>query len=140
MADDLALLIERLRLLHERGQGVQSIYVVSPADDIELLAAALSGQPEAMGLLEGIAHTMHEIRQRRPAALCLCCPKEIRTPKGVTFVFMSPDMPIRDAVGMAICPPCGRAPDLNARIVSALRQYIWPEARVLDVHPVTGTA
>ena len=132
---------EGIEQVHREAAGLLRVHLVKPADSVHLIAAAILGEPTPLLLLQAITQAARQIRKapRRLPVLCLCCPRPIRKPEGVTFCVTLPDIDRPGmAIGSAICPECAKNAEANA--LQGLRR-LWPELRAITVtDPRGGTA
>ena len=139
-AEDTEWRAGMMRAQQESG-GMMCVYLATPQDGAALIGAALTGDAMAARVLQMIAETAGQIRSsaRKKPALCLCCPRSIRSLAGVVFCIAVPEIehPTR-AIGTAICPRC--APKGKAGALEGLRR-LWPELRPITItNPEGGRA
>jgi hypothetical protein len=124
--------------IHEEAAGAVNVSIVTAPQGIQLVAASMLGDPEAMMLLQAIVDAGSWIKRapRNKPVLCACCPRPVRRVTHRTaFGIAAPavDSPGR-ALGFAFCDACGERPgELMVKATEALRR-IWP-----DLRPVTIT-
>jgi len=133
-------LVAGFNRINEAGQGILSVFIVRPDDFPLLLAEAETGRAEAEGLIIGLVNNLRQITEAAPRnpVLCLCCPRPIRDPYRITFAFMAPDLPSREAIGMAICRRCAKGAGLEARVIKAIKTHLLPDCRKLDITDMRG--
>lgn len=108
---------EGIEQVHRESAGLLCVHLVKPSDGAGLIAAAVLGHRESSQLLLVIAQAARQIRQApsRQLTLCLCCPRPIPKPEGVTFCITLPDVDQPNlALASAICPECGKNAAANA--------------------------
>lgn len=133
-----------MRRLHEEAAGVVGVTILQPRDMPELMAAALAGDPMAVGLLRTATDTINRIEAapRRRPMLCGSCPRPLKVKKGLSIVVATPDKDAPEqCLALAICTRCGTTvEEVQEKAVVALRR-IWPDTRQVTItHPEGGRA
>jgi hypothetical protein len=103
-----------VRAIQNEVGGALIVSIVTAPQGVQLVAASMLGDPEALILLRAIIDAGSWIRRapRNKPVLCACCPRAVRpiTPRTASGVAAPAiDRPGR-ALGFAFCDACGERP------------------------------
>lgn len=133
-----------MEAVQEQAAGALEIEVIRPVDAVDILGAALTGDPNAARTMQMLVDTAKRIEaasHTRKPMLCGSCPRPLLDNK-FSFVLAYPARtdPI-NAVALAICRKCGTTREgIQQKAVTALRR-IWPDLRPITVtNPEGGRA
>jgi hypothetical protein len=121
--------------LHAEAGGIFRVVLIHPDAGERLIIAAALGDTHSLELLRVISDCAVRIGNapKHTPQLCLCCPRPIRTLKGIAFAIAMPSVERpRLVLGSAVCPRCAGAPDLVERVTTGLRQ-VWPDLRQIQI-------
>ena len=139
-ADPLATLREGVKAVHRESAGVLSIYTVTHADGLRLIADALRGDAEANGILNlitGAQRQIDEAPKRRPM-LCSSCPMPLRGGDHSFVVAVPATSGPRHGIALAVCLGCGTDREtVQAKGLKALA-HLLPNARIFKPTHMNG--
>lgn len=123
--------------------GTLIVHIVSPADAPALIAAAASGNTEAIRLLNAVEHAIAgiEAAPRHRRMLCATCPRPLRKGAFAIGAAMPATTTPSKALTLAVCTRCATTPDaILAKATQAFRRF-WPDMRAFEItHPEGGRA
>lgn len=127
------------RAMMKASGGVMQVHLVQPADVVALMLAEAAGNADARALLKAVAGILVDVGNAKPPKMCACCPTDLTPDNVLAFVFVANGLH-GQAIGMALCDACALHPDIDARVMDALRG-LWPDLRPIEItHPEGGTA
>lgn len=141
MTTPLEILRASVEALDAQARGLLRLLTVTPADFLNLVEAAASGNGEALRFLPSVLNTVRRVRDAPPndRLLCAACPRPLSGGFAVVIVVPAIDDGSL-ALGFGVCTTCGTD---HASIEKALTRglsAIWPDLRKLRVHDVAGHA
>lgn len=136
--------IRGLSELQEAAHGIVDIRYVDLEAAGALLIAAAMGDHQSLQIVKGIGKVMVWMKKqpRKKPALCLCCPREIRTETDICgFVLISvPENQTAPFSVSAICDACAIETGRDDKVLSAIQKHIWPNARIIQISDTFGTS
>ena len=126
--------------MHQQGNGVWRVVLISAKDRVPLVAAAYAGDPVSMAIVSQLAG----IIERKPSALCVLCPAEFsRASMPEVLTVLSPEVQRPNNVMLSgICRACvenNRTWDeLAAVVIACFHEKM--NLREISVHFPAGTA
>lgn len=127
-----------MRALHANAGGLLELHVLRAFELPAVYYRFACGDQEAGALIAAARHTLKQIKcapvKRR--MLCACCPRPLlpRTPFAIVVATPHRRDPA-SALSLAVCERCAIEPDeIRAKAMSALKR-IWPDGRMIEVHP-----
>jgi hypothetical protein len=127
-----------VKAVAREGQGVHSLDIYRPAEALEMIARAASGNlTPPTKLVASMVRLFVAKRGTSQSAPCFCCGGPVD--RAATLVALAPhvDQPTK-AIGGAICPTYdGTDQELRDHVITAWHA-VYPSTRPIEMHPTEG--